>query len=480
MYRKETVKIAIHLWTFFLSSLLAFAPQSFAASAFKITAPQIWKLTTQTQDGTITYINSKSSHAETVLIQVLPVQSENDSFQDSLVDHKKELTGVRALLFSQFNLAGYTVMDIANKKSDVSGAKTMQVIESRFRNLADKETQMVERQYLSGKKLYVITYLVESGPITDRVHVDNILNNFRPIIAHDRAPASFDSPEVMNSGVATSAKSEEHPDRPQYISEMDPDSEAFAVACKDTKKEDRLTKSDGSFSHELATDAKVLWSCVKGGTIGLVDLVKGMVTGAAKLLWAGVKFYNPFSHEYSDQVFASVDAVANQVSKDPNDFFQQVGAALYNKAVKVNTSIQCMKPELVMEKFCGILSNLIPLGLIGDVLSKAPLAADKAEKLAALMKDAFDTKQLKIAGKPASDAKLVETTADGTRKYIDPESGIEVTVKDGYGGLSRIPAPERAEAEKLIAQLEAKGVAKDKIKAAIEETTGPDAKCGIR
>jgi len=142
-------------------------------------------------------------------------------------------------------------------------------------------------------------------------------------------------------------------------------------------------------------------------------------------------------------VNASVGTVVAQMKKDPADFSKRVGAALWNAIYTgVGSFFSCLKSEEQVRSICNLASNLIPLGLLAKLITRAPLAVEEIALLARASTEAVNVKALADASKAPMDAFNVKKLADGSRLH-EFDSGITVHVDDKP--QAQIPAPSKSE-----------------------------------
>src|SRR5262249_35082948 len=66
----------------------------------------------------------------------------------------------------------------------------MQVVHSQYINIVGRDVQMIERQYGGGRRMYIVTYMIEANEIENPANVEKLMNSFEPQRRSGRMPAS--------------------------------------------------------------------------------------------------------------------------------------------------------------------------------------------------------------------------------------------------------------------------------------------------
>jgi hypothetical protein len=401
-------------WIWQILALLVLLQSSPAfAGDFKVALPPAWTLQSRDSQGSV-YVNSASSSSERIVVQSFNLQYQPSEFQNDLANKKDELNRVRGKFFSLAGLGNYNILSLGKIKLSGQKFSQMHVIQSRYLNFEGSEVQMLERQYSALGRLYVVTYLVQSGALGDPNRLELLLNRFQPLPSGSRVPSS----ETLRSDTTKLTSVPE-------ISDAAKQSPVRDLDMKNTDNQKQCERVLGSRSRKaeeqgfLATVEKSMAGENNGSCLlGLVDNVWGLVKGFAELFWSGLKYINPFSGAYRDQVHATVGVIASEIAAGPKKFAMRMASEIYNVAAQgAGDFFNCKTDAEQVRDVCNIAANLIPIGLIGKVILKAPLAAVDVAKASAVVKDVVGTEKLTVVAKAAGDAKpLVESPVPKIRQ----------------------------------------------------------------
>ena len=481
-----------------ISSFALAAPMDSKTNDFTINAPASWVLDETDGSKIQVYRNTKPKTYERITTQVLDVRGPNLKFESELLKHRQQISDLREAYFARFGLSSYNILAIESRPNQflsVKGQKRVgtgkiQVIQARFRDFENHETQTLERQYAYGKKLLVVTYILKAPALNDIERAERLLDAFIPNYERDRAPASelvdaTSSPQnVRTTEEVTSAV----PD----IENLNMDDPAIKAMCSSVPDGERRTNADLGFTYALPNFLKNTWGCMSGVGENLWSMVKGVGT----LTVAAAKYLNPFSNEYADQVTASLGVVGSEIKNDPKGFVRRLGTQIYFAAAKEMREFPCYKPAYQWQKICSIASNLIPAGLVMKVAAKVPLAAAESVKLAAAVHDGLELKNAAVladGAKTTPELLAPATQVADTVKAIPPSASVpsipavpstspktsvpsvvstdtiaSAAVLKNYSDLLKPLGASKNKIAGLIEKLEKRGISREKIRETIQ------------
>ena len=426
---------------------------------FKISAPATWRpIEKQTggQPANEIFRNTQSPHNESISVDAFASFADPTGTKSCDLPVAREVAHLRAQLFARLGFRRYSILRTETHLLKNSKFQTMTTIHSSYFDLADREVHVLERQVCSPGKMFVVTYKVDSGALGDEDRIARLLDFFQPVYP-SRTPASM-SEEVVGvvSGSLERGKvADEAPVAP-LAKDLDLKDPKNAERCADVPEEKRRSASDSTFMGHVEMTLKTPGNCF----FGLFDNVWGMVSGVGSLLWSGVKFANPFSSTYRDQVRATTGTIVSEYLKDKEGFVKRVGSEIYNVAVhEAGDFFSCLKTEEQVRVVCNMALNFLPNELLVKILSKVPLAAEETAKIAALTakalgKDALAAKvppTITVAGKTVPTTTALATATTAVQTADQAASPAAAAVKAAPKAVSETKAVEPAAKTPLAA-----------------------------
>lgn len=354
------------------------------AAGLQVEAVPGWRKISEHPDGMI-FQKEKSPQNEMIVVQSFAAQKSDAAFFEKMT--AKGLTEVRRKIFDKLGLADYQVLSLRNLSPLQKNIASSQIlIESSYVDYAGKGVHMIERQYVVGETFYVLSYRM-NGNISDYDKVRILLDEFKPArdVATNKSSRSVAGEMSTNQAVMPAVLSFESriSAAPEKAQEEKMTAEEIALRCQDVPPERRRSAEDMGFADGLITAAGSPVDCL----LGVMDNVWDILKGAYEILAGGVKII--FDQEYRSQITATIGIVAAEAYKDPAAFSSRIAAAVYNAAKKnVGEFFECLSPSAKIEAVCKMVSNLIPVGLMSKILTKAPLAAEEVARLAKIAKEA--------------------------------------------------------------------------------------------
>ncbi len=463
--------------------ILALTTSLFAVQAiagpFQVKAPQYWKNQSQEPQYTV-YTNSRSpKNAETVTTLVFTRASQNDEFQANLhtVPHA-DLAKVRNSYMRTLGITNYTVLDIKKVELPKSKFKFMQVIQSRFRDLKGREVQMLERQYISGRRMFVVSYLVDDVALNDRPRAERALDFFKPAES-GREPAAS---EVVGAQETQAPQQEEkfEPEPGVKYKDLDMTKPENVELCRTVDESVRRKPTEDTFVNFLADQLKIRRGCV----IGVAQNLWGVITMPFKFIGWLDQVTSLGKSEARDQAIATVSSVAAEIKKDPAEFAMKIVNSKIGAALNEYNVWGCYTNEEKARKICEVAANLIPTGLFFAALAKGPMSVADALKMKNIVRETMekDPKAAKNTTPPKTeDAKEVAQKADGKERSSESESGVGVKVTDSAREPSAPTAAAPAKAASADAPVRtlpapAKIVRPESVQAAFSKLDGDQAK----
>ena len=462
-----TRKFIITILTLFFTQLAAANTAKNLDSNFLVETPRQWVLDDDTEPGISIYKNSAKGSYERITLQVLDRKGTSLKFASELTKHLRQISELREAYFAQFGLVSYNILAIDQKPNPFlnvaaqrqPGSGKMSILQARFRDFQNVETQTLERQYQRGDKLLIVTYILKAPALNDPERAERILNAFIPNYKSNRAPAS----ELVTASAAVRPGEDVSTAVPD-IENLDMDNPAVQKMCADVPADQRRTKSDLGFSYALPSFLKNSWGCMSGVGSNLWSIVKGV----GSLTVAAAKYLNPFSNEYADQVTASLGVVGSEIKNNPTAFVRRLGTQIYLSASKEMRELPCYKPAIQWQKICSIASNLIPAGLVIKVAARVPLVASESAKLNAAIRDGLGAKKVAaVAAKTGVEAQdVVHTIPPGSSVPSLPQvpkAIASVIFKNYADQLKPLSVAGRNRIASLIESLEKRGISREKI-----------------
>lgn len=422
----------IGLSAHYLMSILLFSlvcKEAVATSDFRVYAPPYWKKTDIGEDGAI-YFNTKSSNQQIVVLRTLYVNLNTTSFKKLLGEHRQSLSNARERALKTFGIGQYNILDVqayAPKGSSSSGFRSVYNIQSMFFGLSGEEVQMYERQYLTGDRLFQVSYFEVSSAINNPQRVNSILDNFKPIYRSGRMPAgeevasSFSMSPIPRCDSACLAQGL----KPKPFFRYPPGH----PNCSSVHNKANLRKADEQL--DLATVGKAGAKCLQNTVTGIASTIgllakAGDANGSFRRLGRGEQLFMTTDGTYykfdrkalaranselktfdkliesgegkkltSDELKAELDsglsaAIAELkkiASKPVNEIALQVFGGLFNGIADSFNEIRCVNNETLLAIGCEILATTVPPGAVLAKLGTGiKLAKAESESLASVAK----------------------------------------------------------------------------------------------
>ena len=440
----------------FLSGVVGFA------ASFKVGTAGSWKLSSQSGDNAI-YKNLQSDTNERIVLQVLPALASDRQLFSNL--DLKKLTLVREKFLNRVGIGNYTALAVETAQAKDPRFKIYAQIDSIYRDFSNHDVQMIERQFVGNGKMYVISYMMDGRAINDRKRANRVLDYFQPLwntvnqsqIEFDRLPLvpggcksliatglQYFSNEAYAGELAPALRAaalswHESSNTSSLVSseyEREMSDDEIAQNCKDVPPEKRRKASDDSFQGQIGTFINMPGSCLVGVAQGAWDMAKGAVGAAREILVIQAQMLKlMYDGEYRSEVISSAGMIASEVNKAPKDFAMRMGKVLVDEIKKyAGETFPCLKPAEQAKAICNFASNLLVGGYLAKVLTKVPLAAEEASKVAKLAGDA-------LKGMPgAKIERAVATSPESLGKDI--ESGLTkeaIAAKTEFERKAKLP-----------------------------------------
>jgi len=307
---------------------------------FKVHAPSFWK-SIDRYDSSEIFANTRSLHSEMVTVETLEVTPED--IQNLNRQNTQGLTTTRRTFMDRMGLKNYLAHKIESRNS-FSNKYTQ--IESSFHDLKGRDVQMVERQFLKGGRLFVVTYLVDLPALNDQKHLEQILDNFVPnsesaleSLMQQLAPKAF-AAEVANGASAGGQN----------------------------------VASTPSASHSSISEL------AKACMVGVKDNLQEVVKSTLATIWKSKEY--ALNTQYRTQVNAMVSIVVGQFRKNPSEFIERVVIQVASAAKKsVRDFFERLTPAEKASTVCKLSTDLLAAGLLGKIMLNASLAATEAKEL---------------------------------------------------------------------------------------------------
>lgn len=374
------MKIAV----FFLLFLTVFSAHGVSLQS---PLPQGWKEISRHSQGQI-YRLEKSRRDEMIVVQSFPAQSEDARLFENITP--VQLTKVRQPIFAAIGLYGYRVLDIRRLSALQKNLSSQQIlIEASYRDLTGEAVQSIERQYLVGQTMYVLSYRVNAKFIEDYDKVRALLDQFKPEIALAKGQSAVRTVagELSQNrpGMSSPADSDDYVglERPQEYEEPKMTRAQFDERCQNVPAEKRKSYDDPGFQSALEASFAGAKSCLVGVAEYAWDIVKSL----GQMVYNGGRMV--FDKEYRSEVAATAGTIAAEAYRHPTEFTKRVANSVYQAVNQyADDFLVCLNGPAKIEAVCKLASNLIPLGVVAKLVGKVPLAADEIENLVKIAREA--------------------------------------------------------------------------------------------
>ncbi|PWU20417.1 MAG: hypothetical protein C5B49_04355 [Bdellovibrio sp.] len=397
--------------------------------------PEEWTLIS-THEQSLIFKNTQSKNNEMLVLQVLEIDEDPAFMEKDAGAKKRVVEEVRQNFMGRLGFTSFKVLSFAEMPAPHEEVQAYQMTAS-FLDLSARKVQLTERQYIHGRKLYVLTHMMDSAHSVAH-RGQKMLESFRPNFEKARQPTSASELAKPVGEIIKGKKGEEGAGvlvLPPHQLRNYPES---TEKCEKVPAEKRRQPGEASVLDGLTSTAAMPFDCLTGI---LVDNLWEMLMGLAELGWAGLKY--AFSSEYRTQVNATIGSLAAQIKKDPSGFAKKVGQEIVTAiSTGITNFTDCYNFRSQVRAFCNVASNLIPQKLLLKLLSKTKMAIEDTAKIVNLARTALE-------GDGALRATTVRTAADGSRVH-EFENGISVRVVDEGSASARAlpaPGPRAAQAE---------------------------------
>lgn len=353
-----------------LGSLFSIAANAteYPANQFSASSNKMWKVVQENEDASILF-KDDSKNKETIVLRVFEQTANSKDRSDAFKNNLSKITEARNRLLEisgggrQDILEAVPFSKIGSKKIDGI------FIESVFENANKEKSQIFERQYFAGNKIFQVLY-VTRGTGVKAEYAKSVLDSYFP--KSNRIPAS----ELARSEVARPNQSDSVP-----YKDVDLSIPALNVAksvnkneCSSLPAEKRRqdSTSAGEISATVLASAGGclvgVWESIKSTLIGLKDMVTGLYNYAADSV-------------YREQINAALGILWSEFSNNPKQFSERIVTNVYNLAAQTGSDFMCMNAVAQTETVCKLIPYLVSGGFLVKVATRAKLTAAEAKAI---------------------------------------------------------------------------------------------------
>lgn len=437
-----------------------------ALGEFKVATPKTWRAEFAGVGGEV-FRNETSRANEMVALHVVDIGPESEWTSDFKQKKVDGLKRAREKVMERMGLSGYTVLEVQSKAPSDRKFRYIATIESRFRSSRMKDVQVLERQYVGKRKLFVVTYSIDGATIPDRRRAETVMNWFTPIPEPSRLPAS----EIVETSTGTTARSgsiEEPTSAP--VRDLDMSLPENARRCEHVPPHRRRGSDDRSFTSVFQSSIGTRGNCL----VGVVDGAWDLASGAAGMIWSMFRYQ--LSSSYREQVNAATGAVVSELVSSPRAFASRVSSELWNRAAQATGDFfVCLKPEVQTQIVCKIALDLVGGGVLTKVVTRAPLTAAEAAQMRSVITNHVNASS--PAAGPAG-PRLAQASASSlsatspqmaSRSAATVQSSAErvAAIRNDFPELALIRRDRQGPTLRAIDELRSAGVSNDCIRAEI-------------
>lgn len=337
---------------------LAFA--TILPSAQFTTSPNdIWKLVYENDDVSV-QIKDNSKNKETIVLRVFEQSTNLIARYDTFKNKLFKVSQARNKLLEITGVGRQNIIEALPFTSVGSVKVDGLFIESIFESAKKEMSQMFERQYFIGNKIFQVLYVSQGAGVSTK-DARLILDLYFPKLL--RAPSSE---------LAGTEAIRKKPFGPHHVedSSMLPTPSIFiakpvtAQECSSLPVEKRrisITTTEEILTTVLASAG--------GCMIGIKDTIKNTFIELKDLV-IGISNYETDS-VYNEQVNSTLAVVWANFIKNPDQFLNLILKNSYNLAAQFVEDFQCMNAVAQTEALCKIIPFLISGGYLAKVVSKA-------------------------------------------------------------------------------------------------------------
>ena len=398
----KTIKFLMLPASLMLFVSLAHA-DNFPSASFSQSNNKSWRMIHENEDASVLFKDNSRSK-ETIVLRVF---EQSASAEDRTLAFKGDLSKINQARNKVLELSGggrQEILEIvpferiANKK--ISGV----FIESVFESANQVKSQVFERQYYTGNKVYQVLY-VTKGTGTKAESAKSVLDSYLP--KSSRNPAS----ELMSSQGARTSKvgANSYKDVDLSIPTMNIPKTVSSKECASVPVEKRRSEST-SIGEVSATVLASTGGCM----VGVWDSIKTTIVGLKDM---AVGIYNYASDSVQrEQVNAALGILWAEFSNDPKQFTHRVATNVYNLAAQSGGDFLCMNAVAQAETVCKMLPYLVSGGFLVKVATRAKLTAAEAKAI----EDAAATAKKSVLTEAKVVAKVSEIEGPPAGMQLDP------------------------------------------------------------
>lgn len=363
----------------------------YPAGQFSATTNKMWKIVQENEDASVLF-KDNSKNKETIVLRVFDQTSNSKDRAEAFKNNLPQITQARNRLLE---LSGGGRQDIleATPFSKI-GSKKIEgfFIESVFENANKEKSQIFERQYFAGNKIFQVLYVTRgTGVKVD--YAKSVLDSFLP--KSNRIPASeLARSETVRPGQSDSSA---YKDVDLSIPALNISKSVSKSECTSLPVEKRRLESSttGEISATVLASAGGcmvgVWESIKSTLIGLKDVVVGLYNYAADSV-------------YREQINAALGILWAEFSNDPKQFSQRIVTNVYNLAAQSGSDFMCMNAVAQAETVCKLLPYVISGGFLVKIATRAKLTVAEAKAI----QEAAATAKKSVLAETTTIAKAVD------------------------------------------------------------------------
>ncbi len=379
---------AIFLGLFVSISAMA---SDYPGAQFSTSSNKMWRVVQENEDVSVLF-KDNSKNKETIVLRVFEQTANSKDRNEAFKNNLSKITQARNRLLE---IAGGGRQDILEAIPFTSiGSKKIEgiFIESVFENANKEKSQIFERQYFSGNKIFQVMY-VTRGTGVKAEYAKSVLDSYLP--KSNRIPAS----ELARSETVrpNQGDSSAYKDADLSIPALNIAKSVSKNECSSLPVEKRRPDSatTGEISATVLASAGGcmvgVWESIKNTLIGLKDVVVGLYNYAADSV-------------YREQINAALGILWAEFSNDPKQFSKRIVTNVYNLAAQSGSDFMCMNAVAQAETVCKLLPYVVSGGFLVKIATRAKLTVAEAKAI----QEAAATAKKSVLAETATTAKAVD------------------------------------------------------------------------
>ncbi len=361
-------KLLSSLGLFFLligQTIFSFAEAS-PETIFTESLNKTWR-TVYANESIAVLFKDNSEYKETIVLSHFEQSTNLEIRYDAYKNNLSKLTDARNKMLEiagggrQNIIAATPFNKIESKKIDGI------FIESTFESMNKNKSQIFERQYFVGNKIFQVLYITQDLKVKPK-YASSVLDSYLP--KPNRLPASEAVKGVTLDTKPTDISSYREVDLSIPLIGIEKTVNAAKCTAVPVEKRRSLNSSVGDISATFFSSAAGCANGIFESIISALTELKNVVAGLYKYTADSI---------YREQLNASVSILWAEFTNNPQQFSKRLVTNVYNLAAQSGNDFICMNPVAQAETVCKLLPYAISGGYLLKIASRAKLTLSESK-----------------------------------------------------------------------------------------------------